>query len=76
MSLPLCNPVTWKTEGSYWLAYSHGWTDARFYNVVEVYTDHRPQDASAGYVATVNDFGDLVPILNHPYVERGRLELH
>lgn len=72
----ICIPVTWQTPGSSWLAYHHGWTDARFYNVVEIYADNRPQSAFAGYVATVDDFGDLVQINHRPYVERGQVELH
>ena len=72
---PVCIPVTW-TAGSYWLAYHHGWTDARLYNVVEIYIDGRPQSALAGYIAAVDDFGDLVPIENRPYIERGSLDIH
>lgn len=72
---PRCIPVTWKDGGLYFLAYHHGWTDARFYDVVEIRLSG-PQDANAGYVAVVGDFGDLVPILHRPYVQRGALEIH
>lgn len=62
---PLCVPVEW-TPGprpaSLFLAYHHGWTDARLYNVVEIYRDGRPQNAYAGYIATVDDFGNLVRV--------------
>ncbi|EYC52870.1 hypothetical protein AZ34_10355 [Hylemonella gracilis str. Niagara R] len=72
---PKCIPVSWTSCGSYWLAYHHGWTDARFYDVVEIPHDGRPQSAFAGYLATVGDFGDLVRISHRPYVQIGRLEL-
>lgn len=57
----VCTPVCWKEGSSSFLAYHHGWTDARIYDVVEIYHDGRPQSAFAGYVATVDDFGNLVP---------------
>ena len=72
---PSCIPVAWSTQDSHWLAYHHGWTDARFYDVVEIRRSG-PQDAWAGYVATVDDFGDLVPVVHRPWVQRGTLELH
>lgn len=70
-----CIPVAWSTADAHWLAYHHGWTDARLYNVVKI---HRagPQDAFAGYLAAVDDFGDLVPITNRPFLQRGAIELH
>ena len=71
-SLPLCIPVEWEEARpkSSFLAYHHGWTDPRLYNVVEIYRDGRPQSAFAGYLATVDDFGALVPITHRPYIER------
>lgn len=71
----ICIPVAWSTDRAHFLAYHHGWTDARLYNVVEI-SCGGPQDPFAGYVATVDDFGDLVPILNRPWVQIGRIELH
>lgn len=68
-------PVKWSTPDALWLAYHHGWTDARLYDVVQI-NRAGPQDAFAGYVAAVDDFGDLVPITNRPWVQRGALELH
>jgi hypothetical protein len=73
--VPLCIPIAWTADGSYWLAYHHGWSDARFYNVVEIRIGG-PHSAFAGYIATVDDFGHLVPILHRPCVVRGELELH
>ena len=72
---PVCIPVTWNADGSYWLAYHHGWMDARFYNVIEI-AHGKPWDFFAGYVAAVDDFGNLVPILHRPHVQRGDLEVH
>lgn len=82
--IPLCIPVTWEAgprPASSFLAYHHGWTDARFYDVVEIYRDGRQQSAFSGYVATVDDFGDLVPLnlkpaAERPFVVRGDLEYH
>jgi hypothetical protein len=58
---PVCIPVCWREGDSSFLAYHHGWTDARLYDVVEIFHDGRPQSAFAGYRATVDDFGNLVP---------------
>jgi hypothetical protein len=58
--LPLCIPVCWREGNSSFLAYHHGWTDARVYDVVEIFHAGRPQSAFAGYSATVDDFGNLV----------------
>lgn len=66
MSRALCIPVIWQSAGSQWLAYHHGWTDARLYDVVEIPTDGRPQSAFAGYRATVDDFGNLVKVGSCP----------
>lgn len=71
---PYCIPVTWTTDQAHFLAYHHGWMDARFYNVVEI-----PLGGPYGlpsYVAAVDDFGDLVPITHRPWVQRGSIELH
>lgn len=61
MSGAYCIPVHWEADGSYWLAYHHGWGDPRLYNVVEI-RKGGPQDAFAGYRATVDDFGNLVRV--------------
>lgn len=69
-SLPTCIPVCWQAGGSEFLGYHHGWVDPRLYSVVEIYRDGRPQSAFSGYVATVDDFGNLVPITHRPWIER------
>jgi hypothetical protein len=68
--LPLCIPVCWDAGNSSFLAYHHGWVDPRLYYVVEIYRDGLPQSAFAGYVATVDDFGCLVPLTHKPWIER------
>jgi hypothetical protein len=61
--MAICIPVTWSTsDGTYHLAYHHGWTDARFYSVVRILAGEDLPD----YIATVDDFGDLVPVADVP----------
>lgn len=59
---PLCIPVDWKTPGvTCWLAYHHGWQDARFYSVVKISSD-KAHVHDGDYIATVDDFGNLIPV--------------
>lgn len=60
MSWPLCIPVTWSFVGYYWLAYHHGWTDPRLYNLVRIPQGKGFAPELGGSVATVDDFGNLV----------------
>lgn len=59
--LPFCIPVRSETAAAYWLAYHHGWTDSRLYEVVKI-AKNSPPDAFAGFRATVDDFGSLVRV--------------
>ena len=61
MSLPYCIPVTWPTPEAYCLAYHHSPADARLYGVVLI-SRVGPPSAFDAYHATVDDFGDLVPV--------------
>lgn len=58
---PYCIPVDWSAGGAHWRAYHHGWSDARLYSVIKLGVD-KPHVHAGDYVATVDDFGDLVPI--------------
>lgn len=84
--LPVCIPVGWGCGRGWWLAYHHGWSDPRFYNVAKIHSE--PAHVHDGdYIATVDDFGDLVPVADVSewgflfprwplWVERGAAEVH
>jgi hypothetical protein len=87
--LPGCIPISWKTTRvGYWLAYHHGWSDPRFYNIVRIAGPRRKRQIHDGdYIATVDDFGTLVPVADVSewgfllprwplWVERGAAEVH
>ncbi|WP_295545414.1 hypothetical protein [uncultured Pseudacidovorax sp.] len=55
--LPYCIPESWSAAGSYWLAYPRACHAAELYDVMN------PGAATRGsYLATVDDFGFLVPV--------------
>lgn len=66
-NLPFCIPVSWQdpTSHDYWLAYPRLGNDARGYQCINV-TQGARGDLRDDYVATVDDFGTLVPI-GRPY---------
>lgn len=55
--LPFCIPEAWRTPEGYWLAYPRAPLAAELYDVM------KPGAAiGCGYLATVDDFGFLVPV--------------
>lgn len=85
MTLPTCIPVTWTHQGVYHLAYHHGFTDARLYSICRLKSG---VDDMSTLLATVDDFGNLVPIAEQKrwaffpnalipvWMQRGDVELH
>lgn len=65
--LPFCIPVHWTdpTTHENWLAYPRLGNDARGYHCINV-TQGARGDLCRDYVATVDDFGQLVPV-GKPY---------
>lgn len=55
--LPYCIPESWSAAGSYWLAYPRAPQAAELYDVMNPGASIR-----SGYLATVDDFGFLVPV--------------
>lgn len=83
--LPTCIPVTWTHQGMYHLAYHHGFTDQRLYSICRLAGEG--EDIPT-LLATVDDFGTLVPIAEQSrwaffpqplipvWIQRGDMELH
>lgn len=90
MKLPTCIPVTWKHQGVYHLAYHHGFTDPRLYSICRLpgTTATQTMEELPDLLATVDDFGNLVPIAEQSrwaffpkalipvWIQRGDVELH
>lgn len=65
--LPYCTPEIWRTPEGCWLAYPRATLATELYEVI------KPGAAIGfGYLATVDDFGFLVPVRVHPFAELQR----
>lgn len=83
--LPTCIPVSWTDKGVYHLAYHHGFTDQRLYSICRMASG---VDDIPTLLATVDDFGALVPVAEQSrwafsptplipvWIQRGDLEVH
>ncbi len=61
--LPVCIPEAWTDAQGYWLAYPRA---PYFPELYDVLLTSQRQGKSASYLATVDDFGFLVPVRVHP----------